>query len=243
VNGGFGAILLHTFDHINLCLKLGAKPTVFWRQCGTICPKDPKVNAWELYFEPINPNIVENAGRVVCLGGFNGPDWSWITELRESHKTYKDFKEAYSKRQPKESIVNFSFQQRVKNGFYGEGLITPEIKFKTHHLIRKFIQVQPKIQNKVEVFFNKKLAGKVVLAVHIRGTDHYIETDESRLTPLTAYIENTKKIMANNPLINAIFVASDNNESIKEFVKEFGQVSKALHFIGENSRHTIFMKL
>ena len=43
-----------------------------------------------------------------------------------------------------------------------------------------------------------------------------------------AYIQNTKQIMANNPAINKIFVASDNCESITAFVEEFGQVSFAL---------------
>ena len=83
-------------------------------------------------------------------------------------------------------------------------------------------KVTPKIQLMVDHFYSQHLSNYNVLAVHIRGTDHYLETDERKLPLLTAWIHNAKSLLKSVPSPNKIFIASDNAESIRRFVQEFG---------------------
>ena len=65
---GFAALLLRTIDDILLCETLGSdRPVVYWKACKSVCSRDPRVNSWEWYFEPIGSGLLESqAERVLC---------------------------------------------------------------------------------------------------------------------------------------------------------------------------------
>ena len=66
-NIGFAAFLLYTLDYIILCRALGIhRPTVFWRACNSVCSKDPRVNSWDWYFEPVNRGLESKVDSVFC---------------------------------------------------------------------------------------------------------------------------------------------------------------------------------
>ena len=66
-NAGFAAFLLYTLDHILFCRALGInRPTVFWRACLSGCSKDPRVNSWDWYFEPVNRGLESEVENVFC---------------------------------------------------------------------------------------------------------------------------------------------------------------------------------
>ena len=66
-NVGFAAFLLYTLDYIILCRALGiTRPTVFWRACNSVCSKDPRVNSWDWYFEPVNRGLESKVDSVFC---------------------------------------------------------------------------------------------------------------------------------------------------------------------------------
>ncbi|KXJ23755.1 hypothetical protein AC249_AIPGENE4452 [Exaiptasia diaphana] len=216
-NAGLAAILLYTLEHISFCEKLGALPTIFWRLCGTVCPKDPTINAWEMYFEPVNPKIEEKARAVLCLADPGAP----LLKLNKLGID-KGLVNVWKERMIMSNLVNLSFRKRTAIGFNGLGIITRAVQTQTNQLIQKYVKLQPKIQKMVDQFYSRYLDKYHVVAVHVRGTDHGLETDNGRLVPLNAYIQNIKDFLHNKPTINRIFVASDNLESIKTFVKEFG---------------------
>ncbi|KAJ7388636.1 hypothetical protein OS493_036489 [Desmophyllum pertusum] len=72
--------------------------------------------------------------------------------------------------------------------------------------------------------------------VHVRGTDHWMETSEQRLPPLMSWVERAQSILETLPRPRKIFIASDNNEVIKKFVTYFGKETLQLspnNVIGE----------
>ena len=55
---GFAAFLLYTLDYITICSALGIKKaTVLWKACNSVCSRDPTVNSWDWYFEPVNHGL------------------------------------------------------------------------------------------------------------------------------------------------------------------------------------------
>ena len=67
-NMGFAAFLLYTLDHILQCRALGInRPTVVWRACNSVCSRDPRVNSWEWYFEPVNHGLEWKVENFICL--------------------------------------------------------------------------------------------------------------------------------------------------------------------------------
>ncbi|KAK3717692.1 hypothetical protein QZH41_017395, partial [Actinostola sp. cb2023] len=212
------AMLLMTLDHISLCRKVRATPTVFWRNCHTVCPSDATINAWEMFFQPVNPNIEEKAKKVLCIGNVVGPEELWATKLNLVKNNFSLFMN-----RPVENLLNLGFRHRNVEGFKGEAVITRDIRMKANGLLQQYIKVTPKIQMMVDQFYSKHLSKYNVLAVHIRGTDHSYETEDGKLPPLSAWIQNAKHLLQSLPSLNKIFVASDNTESIKRFVDEFGE--------------------
>ncbi|KXJ18187.1 hypothetical protein AC249_AIPGENE9375 [Exaiptasia diaphana] len=206
-NAGLGGILLQTLDHINLCENLGAVPTIFWRQCESICPSDPTVNAWEMFFEPVNPKIEQKAKTVFCFGGQSGPSVLGIKNL--------------DKTKPMEDLINLTFRPKLSIGYEETGIITRDVQIKTNKLIEKYVKILPKIQTAVEQFYSRYLAKFHAVAVHVRGTDHRLETGNGQLAPLSSYIQNIKDFLLYKSKVNRIFVATDNSETIETFVQEF----------------------
>ena len=67
---GFAAFLLKTLDHIRFCGFLGIhRPVVYWRACNVVCSRNPRVNSWNWYFEPVNPGLEIQVEKVLCKIG------------------------------------------------------------------------------------------------------------------------------------------------------------------------------
>ena len=67
------------------------------------------------------------------------------------------------------------------------------------------------------------MAGYSVLGVHVRGTDHWMETIEQRLPPLMSCVKSAQSILQTLPQPRKISIASDNDEVIETFVTAFGK--------------------
>ena len=201
-NQGFAAFLLYTLDHIMMCRALGSgKPVVFWRACYSVCSKDSRVNSWEWYFKPINRGLESQVERVLCP--------LLVYEIGDIYKYL---------------IWNNSFKKRPDvPGFDGSLIIDTEERLRINSLIQQYAKPTDRITRKVRTFYNRYLAGHTVLGVHVRGTDHWVETSEQRLPPLTSWINSAKTILETLPQPRKIFIASDNYEAIDKFVTFFGK--------------------
>ena len=196
---GFAAFLLYTLDHILLCRALGISPTVFWRACNSVCSRDPRVNSWEWYFEPVNRGLESKVEKVLCplqLTSDNG-------EL---------------------FILGHSFENRTDvEEFKNNKIITTQERLRVNRLIHQFVQPNYRIKKKVELFYQQYLAEFTVLGVHVRGTDHWMETSEKTLPSLMSWIRKAQSILQTLPRPRKIFIASDNHEVIIKFVNVFGK--------------------
>lgn len=214
-NPGMAALILMSLDHISVCLEIGGMPTVFWRNCYTVCPSNASINAWELYFEPVNPNIEKQLDKVYCLGSYTTPEIAYQSRFNRRNNT-KDTKS--------KGLLPLSFHRRDIEGF--DGIITRNVRLFANSLINRYIRVLPKIEMVVNDFFSKHMDKYNLLAVHIRGTDHGDETMDGKLPSLITWIKNAKYQLDSLPSPKRIFVASDNIESINKFVAEFGDKVK-----------------
>ena len=229
-NIGFAAFLLYTLDYIILCRVLGIpRPTVFWRACNSVCSKDPKVNSWNWYFEPVNRGLESKVDNVFCPLKADGAPLDVG------------------------SVIDNSFKNRTDvEGFEFSRIITTKERLRINKLIRQFIKPNLRIKTKVRMFYQEHLAGLTVLGIHVRGgTDHWMETSEQTLPSLLSWIKRAQSIVETLPRPRKIFIASDNHEVIKKFVIYFGKEMVSvnllafLHRIGFPTLglcHTAFLK-
>lgn len=207
-NIGFAAFLLYTLDYIILCRALGInRPTVFWRACNSVCSSDPRVNSWDWYFEPVNRGLETKVESVFC-------------PLRAGVPLEGG------------SIIDNSFKNRTDvEGFEYSRIITTQERFRVNKLIRQYIKPNLRIKTKVRLFYQKHLAGFTVLGIHVRGTDHWMETSEQMLPSLMSWINRAQSILETLPRPRKIFIASDNHEVIKKFVIYFGKEMVRISFV------------
>ena len=206
-NIGVAAFLLITLDHIMLCRAVGSdRPVVVWRACFSGCARDRMVNSWNWYFEPVNRGLESQAERVLC---------PLIVENEG------DFVETFPELRP---ILNNSFKNRSKvAGFEDSPIITTKERMRINKLIKQYVKPNSRITDKVSKFYHRYLAGYTVLGVHVRGTDHWLETNEQRLPPLMSWVKSAQSILETLPQPRKIFIASDNDEVIEKFVTFFGK--------------------
>lgn len=204
---GFAALLLRTMDHILLCEALGGdRPVVYWKACKSVCSRDPRVNSWEWYFEPIGSGLLESqAERVLC---------PLMVENEESVlRTYPNLK----------PVLNSSFRNRsYAVGFANNRIITEKERRRVNQMLQQYIKPNNRIIRKLNNFYQRYLAGNTVLGVHVRGTDHWIETNEKRLPHLMSWVKSAQSILKTLPQPRKIFIASDNDEVIEKFVAVLG---------------------
>ena len=199
---GFAAFLLYTLDYIIFCRALGINTaTVYWRACNSVCSKDPTVNSWDWYFEPLNHGLESKVENVFCLLRLDGPPSVDVG-----------------------AIIDNSFKNRTDvDGFQEGKLITTQERMRVNKLIQQYVKPNSRINEKVKMFYERYLAGFTVLGVHVRGTDHWMETSEKTLPSLMSWVKKAQTILETLPRPKKIFIASDNNEVLKKFVAYFGK--------------------
>ena len=197
-NMGLSALLLQTMEALAYCHNtLGSIPTVMWRNCLAGCSRDPNFNSWSWYFEPINPGVELRSRKVACIANVSpeagAPTW-----------------------------LSASFRSRKLAGYSDHDLITNETRQAAHDIIRRFIKPSREITRIVEELYARHLHGYNLLGIHVRGTDHFMETKDFTLPTIKMWIEESRQILASIPTPSKIFIAADNFEVLKAFKNEFG---------------------
>ena len=105
---------------------------------------------------------------------------------------------------------------------YGEQMTLDD----ANRLLRKNLNVKKEIQDYVDSFIARHFSSKQVVGVHYRGTDKGAEappvTFEDVARTVWAYLRV-------NPVVEAIFVASDEEKFIDRMREEFSQVDVICH--------------
>jgi hypothetical protein len=82
-------------------------------------------------------------------------------------------------------------------------------------LFEKYLGFNPKIIEEVNSFTNQWFTGKQVLGIHYRGTDKTVEASEVNYEDL---LNHVRKVLADNPALNLIFLSSDDAQVIHYLV-------------------------
>ncbi|XP_029195654.2 uncharacterized protein LOC114961204 [Acropora millepora] len=199
---GFAAFLLMTLDLIRFCGFLGIhRPVVYWRACDVVCSRNPRVNSWNWYFEPVNPGLEIQVEKVLCIILPN-----------------EDFGGKLI------SVLDSSFRNRsMMKAYEHSTIVTDRERKQVNQLMNQYVTPNSRIKEKVRVFYDRHLAGFNLLGVHVRGTDHWRETPEQKLPPLLSWVNKAAEILETLPHPRKVFIASDNDEVIKNFVEFFGK--------------------
>ena len=216
---GFAAFLLRTLDDIVLCRALGSdRPVVFWRACNSVCSRDRRVNSWNWYFEPVNHGLETQVERVLC----------------------PFFMDSFEANNHLSSILDNSFKNRSQlEGYEDSQIITTKERMRINKLIKQYVKPNSRITDKVSKFYHRYLAGYTVLGVHVRGTDHWRETNEQRLPPLMGWVKSARAILHTLPQPRQIFIASDNDEVIEKFVTFFGKEAVSFFNVFDDLPHLL----
>ena len=213
---GFASFIIVTLDHLRLCHKNNGIPTVHWRSCFSVCQPDTNIDSFSHYFEPLNDGVENKAKTVLCLGN---PLQTYDKNDNKSGKV------PYRKRKFR-PVLDFSFRPRLglkDEGYFSENLITDEIRHEMSFIIKKYLKVKSFIMAKVEAVYSTHMKGKNILAIHVRGTDHWTESSHHKLTPLKRWLYQADKILKQIPEPKNIFLATDNEETVTRFTSYYGQ--------------------
>ena len=179
-NAGFASLLLATLDHVSYCDMLGIQNvSIYWKNCQTSCIKDPRINSWPAYFEPLDTGIELNARKVLCLGGtIAGPVLE--QELARTIKRLNPQQVQQSNWASRtNSLLEVGFRKRQSIPGYEEGsLITPKLRKWVNNMITKYIRPQESIKLRVDEFYRNNMEGFNMIGVHVRGTDKWTELEE-----------------------------------------------------------------
>ena len=224
-NAGFAALLLATLDHLSYCDMLGIQNvSIKWNNCQTICTRNPRINSWPVYFEPLKSGIELNARRVLCLGGIiAGPVLTQELVRTVKRLSTKQIQQSnWASRTS--SLLEVGFRKRQSLPGYEKGsLITSKLRLWVKDMITKYIRPNKRIEFRVDKFYRNNMEGFNVVGVHIRGTDHWIEMEEQTLPEIEQWINDTQVIFQTLEEPKKIFIASDNDESVQRFVEHFGK--------------------
>jgi len=175
-------------------------------------------NPWQCYFEPLNEFSVDEA----------------LTSEHEISDTFQvgfhdlDIKSLENKF----LIYNLHSYTPLTTWLYF--LDGKTILFKKHrqvvgHYIKKYVKVKSEIQNKINNFTNKHYTDDMI-GVHIRGTDKKTESSIGQRPFITIenYLKCIEVALEDKP--NAtLFIASDNNEAIKQIFLNFKKNKKVVY--------------
>lgn len=169
-------------------------------------------------------------------------EWIPVVDM-ENYKTLYSEKEVNGKRntweyfflQPNDisldkvySSKNYVLSQNKYLGDRGvpvyeinQGFITDEMVSNLYPLQAKCIPIKSEIQGEATTFFERNVQGKIVIGVHVRGTDMQISQTAHSLPPkLEQIIKEIKKIEVDEP-DSLIFLACDEEKTIREFQEIF----------------------
>ena len=230
---GFASLVLAKIDGLAFCELNQFTPVVLLRGCGDYCgPLNKQSNYWEWYFQPINKGVIEKAKDIICYSGVESTFTNMkVTFANKSGPVLKAFdgNDLETSMTPKEPLLNLSFRKRHLRDYIEAGLIDDEVRNRANFLIRKYLKVRPDIQVYVDKFESEHFKNYNILGVHVRGTDHWVETDSQTLPPLKTWLLRAENIFETMREPKRIFVATDNEETTKAFTKYFGkeQVSRS----------------
>ena len=210
---GMASHLLETLGALEFCENLpGAVPAVFWSGC-LMCAKDGS-DAWAGWFEPVN-----SAALARLPGGVRGG-----AAVARGGRQPLCPAPAFQRARGGQRLLGKGFGVHPQSD-YTPCAVTPERRQHASRQLKQYVRLAPALRRQVEAFERAHFAGRAVITVHVRATDHVFEFAEDNMVFLTAYYTQVDALVAqlrSDGKRVRIFIASDNDEAVAAFVQRYG---------------------
>ena len=220
---GFSSLVVTTLDHLRFCHQNNGTPTVHWRNCFGACIPNPRVDSFPFYFQPLNSGVEKNA-KVVLYLGTSIMDYSIYIPNNDfpigSRRVLRRLRNV-RKFKP---VLNLSFRPRAGLSMYSPtDLITDKTRNEMSFIIKKYLKINSGIENQVKMLYSKHMKDYNLLGIHVRGTDHWTESDNFKLAGIHQWLNAANTVLQRLAKPRRIFLATDNQETIERFRNYFGR--------------------
>lgn len=214
---GLFAIFFAAVNNIVWAKKNGKVPVVYWSDDTLYFQEGGyhgQQNVWEYYFEPVS-DLTYEVGDTV----------------------YREYNAPHNVAIP--PGWNMAYGQETYGQTFHESL-----KWQWHEAIMSNIRIKPWISEKVEKFYRERMEGKVIIGIHLRGTDKRFEV---RQVPPQAIIERARQLAVSMGTQPYFFVATDEERLLELAKKKLGadrviaydslrsQNGEPLHWLNQNN--------
>ena len=231
---GFFAEFLWALNHIDYCIKQKKTPMIYWDENFSYYSPNGynnSKNCWEYYFEPVSLiGSSKNNNEKVYKE-------HWYDDSFSAIINYPQYIANINKLSSKDNILAIDI---LKRPFGYEGEVYP---VKAGHLYSKefrqnlkkrlmdpYIKIKKPILTKIEDFYNKNMAGKRNIGIHLRGS---FLANEVLEVPLKAIFEEANRCADLN---TQFFIATDQIELLEKAKKELK--GKVIFYVSERFETT-----
>jgi len=212
---GFYSNFFKVIQNINQAEAEGLIPFVVWLGGMYGCVKEhagiKSENVWDYFFEPISDVPIKKLFPKIKMGSygntiFDYPNVFYAKKGRMSQIEGEPDKLWEPGLPPAVCLNNMSYEMRVY----------------INNIIKKYIKVKQYIIDKVDAFYNRHMKGSYVIGVHLRLCHGGWHPTTLGVDPIKHCKISIKKCIEEAPDAK-IYVTADNNNSIKQIRKEFGE--------------------
>lgn len=185
---GLFSSFFSVIDKIAWCEKNNVTPTVYWGKSSLYYEEggyNGSENVWEYYFEPISS--VKYVPENQDENILVCKEYDSPCEFRLIPQTFTDGYKDH---------IDVSFRKNV------------------HDIIQRYIKIKPVIMNKIDAFYDKHMAGKKTIGIHIRGTDKHLELKKE--TPLESLCREANALGSLSSSPCQFLVATDEESLLQE---------------------------
>ena len=193
LGAGFFSNYYWVLGHVVFARRFGYIPVVDMENYRTLYSEDEPVNGEANAWN----YYFENVGSAGLDEAYRSGKYVLARE-RAMHK--------YSGRYSK---ANYRFPTEKSVAFY-------------HPIIEKNLRIKKDILNGFEKECQERFAGKTI-GIHIRGTDMKNDLGHPLPAEIESYFKSVKEILAEDAQVKTLFLATDENEVVRAFEKEFGE--------------------
>jgi len=220
---GFWSDVSHVLGQLLLAELTGRTPVVHWGG-NSLFSDDPAANAFESFFEPVSGYTVQDLAR--GERSYHPPKWNAANLaqgcLNQAQGPWSRCSSLYSFERGEEVVVS-DFHYAVNDlipwiapGHRLHGMTAEAVYL---YLFQRYLKVKPWIAAKAEAFFRQKMAGRVHLALHVRGGDKGGEDPNlARLNAL--YHREIERYLLHTPQAR-LFLITDDKEILSSYLARY----------------------
>tara|TARA_Y100000034_G_C6869025_1_gene396455 strand:+ start:324 stop:1313 length:990 start_codon:yes stop_codon:yes gene_type:complete len=211
---GFFTNFFHTLQGLYDAELENRIPVIYWRrgpymETENFYNNRQTDNVWEYFFEPVS----EYSFKQLC------PDAEYLKygDVKPNNQNIKVFQDFRYESLPSEPPDCWCKGFPPKNCLANP---TKECRLFVNGLIKKYIKLNPCVEEKIERFYSEYMKNEEVIGVHVRGCADQKGAQGSK--PLLRYVKCIEEYVRKYPKIK-ILVATDSNRSLNYIKKHFGE--------------------